>query len=185
MTITANEPAAGKQFSGWTGLDGLTITNGSATSTTVTFTMPAQAVAVTATYTDIKYTVTFDANGHGTAPAAIENVTSGSKITAPAAPSAEDWTFGGWYKEVACTNAWNFDTDTVTANTILYAKWTLTKGDVNGDESVDMTDAQLLFNYLVGKTVSGFDAAQADVNGDSSVNSADIVPLLNLISKLA
>ena len=35
------------------------------------------------------YTVTFDANGHGMAPAAMENVASGSTITAPTAPTAE------------------------------------------------------------------------------------------------
>jgi len=70
------------------------------------------------------YTVTFDANGHGMAPAAMENVASGSTITAPTAPTAEGWEFGGWYKEAACTNAWDFATDTVTAATTLYAKWT-------------------------------------------------------------
>jgi uncharacterized repeat protein (TIGR02543 family) len=33
------------------------------------------------------------------------------------------YTFGGWYKEVGCLNAWAFITDKVTANTTLYAKW--------------------------------------------------------------
>lgn len=42
------------------------------------------------------YTVTFNANGHGAAPNKITNVTSGSKISAPAAPTAEGYTFGGW-----------------------------------------------------------------------------------------
>ena len=70
------------------------------------------------------YTVTFDANDHGTAPAAIRNVTHGSKITAPDEPTATGWTFEGWYKESGCTNPWNFDEDTVTGNTTLYAKWT-------------------------------------------------------------
>ena len=178
ITLTAT-PSSGYQFKEWQ------VISGGVTVADNKFTIGSANVEVKAIFEAIKYTVTFNANGHGTDPTALNNVTYGSKITAPAAPTDEDWTFGGWYKEAACTNAWNFDTDTVTANTVLYAKWTLTKGDVNGDESVDMTDAQLLFNYLVGKTVSGFDAAQADVNGDSSVNSADIVPLLNLISKLA
>jgi uncharacterized repeat protein (TIGR02543 family) len=30
---------------------------------------------------------------------------------------------GGWYTDIACTTAWNFATDAVTANMTLYAKW--------------------------------------------------------------
>jgi uncharacterized repeat protein (TIGR02543 family) len=32
--------------------------------------------------------------------------------------------FEGWHKEAACENPWDFDFDTVTAHTTLYAKWT-------------------------------------------------------------
>ena len=67
--------------------------------------------------------VTFDANGHGTAPAK-QIVASGSPVTRPADPSAAGYTFGGWYKEPECTTAWVFETDTVTSNFTLYAKWT-------------------------------------------------------------
>jgi uncharacterized repeat protein (TIGR02543 family) len=70
-------------------------------------------------------TVTFSINGHGTAPAA-QAIISGEKATLPAAPTAAGYTFGGWYKEEACVNAWDFDSDTVTADTTLYAKWTST-----------------------------------------------------------
>ena len=69
------------------------------------------------------YTVTFNANGHGTAPAS-QTVVSGGKATEPTAPTAAGFTFGGWYKESSCTNAWNFSTDTVTSDKTLYAKWT-------------------------------------------------------------
>jgi len=31
--------------------------------------------------------------------------------------------FVWWYKEAALTNYWNFDSDTVTADTMLYARW--------------------------------------------------------------
>ncbi|MBR6327016.1 MAG: InlB B-repeat-containing protein [Lachnospiraceae bacterium] len=70
----------------------------------------------------VTYTVTFDANGHGTAPAA-QTVASGAKATEPAALTAEGYTFGGWYKEAACENAYDFGT-AVTADITLYAKWT-------------------------------------------------------------
>lgn len=67
--------------------------------------------------------VTFNANGHGTAPAK-KVVAYNETTTAPTAPTATGYTFGGWYKEAACTNAWDFSTDTVTEDTVLYAKWT-------------------------------------------------------------
>lgn len=75
------------------------------------------------------YTVTFDANGHGTAPAELTGVASGSTIDEPTpAPTATDgYTFDGWYKEAACTTPWNFTTDKVTGNITLYAKWVARK----------------------------------------------------------
>ena len=78
-----------------------------------------------------KYAVAFDANGHGSSPAAI-TVSVGQKITKPANPSASSYTFGGWYKEAACTNEWKFDTDLMPGKDItLYAKWTYS-GDTTG-----------------------------------------------------
>lgn len=71
------------------------------------------------------YTVTFDNNGEGTYSRTIENVPSGSKIGEPIpAPTAEGNTFGGWYKEAGCSNAWDFATDVVSSDKTLYAKWT-------------------------------------------------------------
>lgn len=67
------------------------------------------------------YTVTFDANGHGTAPAA-QKINSGEKASEPTAPTATGYTFGGWYTEEACTNAYNFSS-AVTQDITLYAQW--------------------------------------------------------------
>lgn len=74
-------------------------------------------------------TVTFNANGHGTAPAELTGIASGSTIDEPTpAPTATDgYTFDGWYKEAACTTPWNFTTDKVTGNINLYAKWVARK----------------------------------------------------------
>ena len=69
-----------------------------------------------------EYTVTFDANGHGTAPTQ-QKTSYGGKITEPAAPTAENYYFRGWFKESTCENIWDFDSDIVTANITLYAKW--------------------------------------------------------------
>ena len=71
------------------------------------------------------FTVTFDVQGRGKTPAAL-TIPKGSLLTAAQTPPLEfsGWKFGGWYKENTCTNKWNNDTDTVTENTTLYAKWT-------------------------------------------------------------
>lgn len=71
------------------------------------------------------YTVTFDAQGGSTV--ASQDVAKNGKVTKPTDPTRTGYTFGGWYKEAACTTAWNFDTDTVTGNITLYAKWTPVK----------------------------------------------------------
>ena len=68
------------------------------------------------------YTVTF--NSQGGSAVASQNVTSGAKATTPMPPTRSGYTFGGWYREATCINAWVFATDIVTSNMTLYAKWT-------------------------------------------------------------
>lgn len=68
------------------------------------------------------YTVTFETSGGS----AVDPVTvdAGSTVTKPADPMKSGHNFGGWYKDSALQTPWNFDADTVTAKTMLYAKWT-------------------------------------------------------------
>ncbi|MCQ2289262.1 MAG: leucine-rich repeat protein, partial [Muribaculaceae bacterium] len=54
------------------------------------------------------------------------------------------------------------------------------KGDVNGDEVVDITDANILINIVLGKdTASKYSGA--DVTGDGSVDISDVNTALNII----
>ena len=92
----------------------LTITVGAQTTT-----YKVQIAAIT----PVTYTVTFNSQG-GSEVTSTSNVTTGSAITAPTAPTQTGYTFDGWYKEAGCTNAWNFNTDTVTNDVTIYAKWT-------------------------------------------------------------
>ena len=99
-----------------------------------TLTGSPKAVAVCKVLPPITYVVTFDSQS-GSQVSSISNVSFGSAISAPAAPARTGYTFGGWYKEASCTNAWNFSTDTVTSDTILYAKWTVDSSDSGGNGS--------------------------------------------------
>lgn len=68
-----------------------------------------------------KYSIVF--NSQGGSAITSQSLEIGKEITEPSAPTKSGSVFAGWYKEASYTNAWNFSTDTVTANTTLYAKW--------------------------------------------------------------
>ncbi|MHB8050779.1 MAG: cell wall-binding repeat-containing protein, partial [Coriobacteriia bacterium] len=74
--------------------------------------------------TPTTYTVTFNSNG-GSAVTA-QTVEHGGLVTEPADPIKTGATFAGWYADAGLTDAWVFASDTVTASTTLYAKWTPT-----------------------------------------------------------
>ncbi|MBR0064795.1 MAG: InlB B-repeat-containing protein, partial [Paludibacteraceae bacterium] len=130
-TITATPAAATAQytytFKQWNNLP-------------ATVTADVANVQAEFTRTTNQYDVTFNLKGHGSA---ISGQTKdyGSKIDKPSDPSEAGYTFGGWYKEDACTNAWSFASDIVTGNTILYAKWTANEYtitfDSNGGSAVE------------------------------------------------
>lgn len=67
------------------------------------------------------YTVSFDTDG-GTA-IADQSVRSGQKAVKPDDPTKTGETFKGWYKEDTFTTAFDFDVDTITADTTIYAKF--------------------------------------------------------------
>ena len=115
ITLTAT-PDAGYRFKEWQSTD-VTVTDNK-------FTMPAKAVTVTAVFEAIPtYTVTFEMKGHGTQVTA-QTVEEGCKATKPSAdPTENGWSFGGWYTDMACNEAFDF-TSAITANTTIYAKWT-------------------------------------------------------------
>jgi len=68
-------------------------------------------------------TVQFNLRGHGEAIDS-QTIPYDGFAAEPTAPTAEGYTFGGWFKEQACSNRWNFVTEHVTHHATLYAKWT-------------------------------------------------------------
>lgn len=80
--------------------------------------------------TATKYTFAFDMQSHGSSIES-QQVVAGEAATKPTDPTAEGYTFGGWYKEAACTNAFDFATLIYEATTV-YAKWTAVEAQAGG-----------------------------------------------------
>ena len=78
-----------------------------------------------------RYTVTFDANGKDVELPASQRVKQGHLAIEPSVQlTYAGYTFAGWYKDVDCTQAWDFAKDVVTADMTLYAKWTKNESPV-------------------------------------------------------
>ena len=90
-------------------------------------------------------TVTFNANGHGTAPDPQTNQWSNeSMATQPTPPTASGHVFTGWYTDTQCTTPWNFGTDVVPDDMTLYAGWDLEVEGLQGSGTVE--DPYLISN---------------------------------------
>ena len=68
------------------------------------------------------WTVAFNSNGGSACDTKFVAAADG-KLVKPADPTRDGYTFGGWYTDEACTQAYDFSTP-VTADLTLYAKWT-------------------------------------------------------------
>jgi uncharacterized repeat protein (TIGR02543 family) len=67
------------------------------------------------------YSVTFESNG-GT-EVDSQTIKYNKLVSRSTNPTKEGYTFGGWYADEALTIAWDFDSDTITEDTTLYADW--------------------------------------------------------------
>ena len=115
-------------------------------------------------------TVTFEANGHGTAPDAV-TVESGQTIAKPADPAAEGYTFTGWFRDTTTTIAWNFDADTVSENMTLYAGWVENPPAQTAEASASQNNTlEQLSNDTgnTGSTAQNGSAAHSQPSSDAS-----------------
>ncbi|MDE6013395.1 MAG: InlB B-repeat-containing protein, partial [Anaeroplasmataceae bacterium] len=69
----------------------------------------------------VLYKVNF--NSMGGSLVNSQSIEVGGKIIEPEEPEKTDYKFCGWYKNEEYIETWNFDSDEVTQNLILYAKW--------------------------------------------------------------
>ncbi len=110
--------AEGYRFEGWYTDAELTTKAVAGSTITEDTTLHAKWIQV--------FTITFDVQGHGTAPEALSNI---SEIpTELPILTSEGYVFGGWYTDADCNHGAVSGTQ-LTQNTTLYAKWVLKEAD--------------------------------------------------------
>lgn len=62
-------------------------------------------------------------------------------------------------------------------------KFTLLKGDANGDGVVDVADVVAIVNKILEKPSENFNEEAADINGDGVIDVSDVVSVVNIILK--
>ena len=126
-------------------------------------------------------TVTFDANGHGTAPEPqyIE-WSNQDKAQEPTAPTETGYTFIGWFTDTNLYTQWNFSRDIVPGDMILYAKW-MKRGDINADGKVDVSDVNIIINLMLGKAQVNAFPGTADLNNDNKIDVSDVNIVINIM----
>ncbi len=127
----------------------------------------------------------------------IVSLESSSALLTPpsSAPGREGYTFNGWYKDAACTDDWNFATDTISGNLTLYAGWTdgmvagslsitsVTPGDVkNGSTKITLGSTAGEGNSFVYKisdsAVSGLEPNSTVSDGTAFISGVTEIPVL-------
>ena len=106
-----------------------------------------------AKFTINSFTVSFDTDG-GTS-IGDDTVDYNNTVTQPSDPTKTGYTFGGWYADSGFSTAWNFASDTITANTTIYAKFTINSYTVtfedNGADSVAIPPQTIQYGQTVTK----------------------------------
>ncbi|MFZ4856189.1 MAG: DUF1566 domain-containing protein [Desulfuromonadaceae bacterium] len=85
---------------------------------------PVSSSTISFSTTVLTRTVSFNSDGGSTVTGL--NVVNNSTASEPTAPTKTGYTFAGWYADVALTSPVAFST-AITADTTLYAKWTLNR----------------------------------------------------------
>ena len=118
-----------------------------------------------------KYTVIFDANGgsfaNGETTITQSDVPSKSLLTAPQSPTKKNCKFSGWSSSKMGLGVWNFATDTVSADTTLYAIWQQDVATIFSVEGASINGKEIFM--LVDKTVDSVSLSDKLVCDDGSV----------------
>ena len=81
----------------------------------------------------VNATITYNYNYTGAPEPVTAKAPVGETMTAPAEPTRTGYTFGGWYRDMNCTQEFDFATDIVTNNMTLFAGWVIEEYTVTFD----------------------------------------------------
>lgn len=99
-------------------------------------------VTLHAKWTIHVHTVSFETDG-GTAIDPVD-ADFGENVEEPADPIKEGYDFDGWFEDEALSDAWNFETDVVTEDVTLHAKWVVrihtVSFETDGEQTIDPLD---------------------------------------------
>ena len=113
-------------------------------------------------------TLTFDMQGHGTAPAP-QTVYTNTALTPPEEPTAQGYTFVGWYRFPTAAQPCNF-AGGISENTTLYARWTANTNTITFDlNNQDGHGAPIDEQTLTTGNVVSVPAMQYYKDGDGKV----------------
>ncbi len=96
-----------------------------------------------------KYTVIYDTQDAGLAVSVKAEYNS---LLDESKPTRTGYTFVGWYKDAEGKTPWNFATDKVTGDTVLYAKWSINSYSVHFNSNGGSQVADKTANYNAGIT---------------------------------
>lgn len=138
----------------------------------------------------VVYTIQFDHNDGSDKKTTLYSDVDGKMATLPTINHAtdENKVFGGWYEDKALTDPWNFNTDTVTQDITLYAKWNAEEYDVyvagvqvTSDNKNDVLDAGGSVKYdpatktltLTDATIENKDGSGIEAKGNITIHGVD------------
>lgn len=174
VTISATQPTrSGYTFTGWNDAIGGTGTSYAASGS---LTMPASNITLYAQWSQITYTISYNANGGSGAPSSQTGASGSAQTISNTAPTWTGYTFGGWNTSAAGTGTSYLagaSTTMPVGGLTLYAKWTaitnyLLTYNANGGTgapSPETRGASETFNLSAttptraGYTFAGWDAA--------------------------
>ena len=118
-----------------------------------------------------KYTVTYAANGgvfDGGATTRTETAEENARLTAPASPVREGYTFAGWTKSSGGGDPWNFASDSVTGETKLWAQWKQKSATIFSVDGAKIGDDRSIFMWVDHTTDSVSLAGKVVCSDDST-----------------
>ena len=174
VTISSTQPTrSGFTFASWNDAIG---GGGSSYSASGSLTMPAANVTLYAQWTQITYTISYNANGGSGAPSSQTGAAGSAVTISNTAPTWDGYTFGGWNTSAAGTGTSYLSGASTTmpvGGINLYAKWTAISNYLltynanggTGSPSPETRGSTETFNLSAttptrsGYTFAGWDAA--------------------------